>query len=337
MANAAYTRNQRCYPVIEAAWGTAVAPAGTDCCLITSLATQAAQAEIPRPDKTGSLGEIVGIPGRRSATWTAAMSTAGSGVAGTPPDSHAFLQAGFGKAVAIAAGVSATYALDDLIYSMSVWHYNAPASVCQYVAIGAIVNQMRFAIGGDVPMLEVSGPALWVYDSDQQADGTTDAIAKGGLAGALPAEPTPTTNGKPPAGFTGVITLDGNTYGTMRTASITLGVAKDLPMDTFNSYYGTNPAPGMRVITCDFGLYDDDSAQLKSFSQKGKSVLKPLVNLSFQWGTVPGNIWTLNLKNVMLPVPTVDYGATRRALTFTGCRAHDTSIGSKDAVTLVLT
>jgi hypothetical protein len=336
MANPAYTRNQRCYPVMETVFGTAVNPVGSDCCLITSLATQAVQAEIPRPDKTGSLGEIVGIPGRRNATWSASLSTAGSGAAGVAPDSHVFLEAAFGKAVVIAAGVSATYALDDLIKSMSVWHYNAPATVCQYVAIGAIINQLKFGIGGDVPMLDVSGPAMWVYDSDQQADGTTDAIAKGGIAGALPAEPTPTTNGKPPAGFACVITLDGNMYTAFRTGSVVMAVARDLPNDTVG-YYAANPGAGLRAVTTDFGLYDDDSAQLKTFQQKGKAVLKPLVNLSFQWGTVPGNIWTLNLKNVMLPVPAVDYGSVRRALTFTGCRAHDTSIGSKDAVTLVLT
>src|ERR1051326_9115796 len=99
MANAAYTRNQRCYPVIEAAWGTAVAPAGTDCCLITSLATQAGQAETTRSDKTGSLGDIVRIPRLCCATWTAPMSTDESRSSGTPPYSHAFLQAGFSTEV----------------------------------------------------------------------------------------------------------------------------------------------------------------------------------------------------------------------------------------------
>src|SRR4051812_13617113 len=98
MPNPAYTRNQACYPVIETTFGTAVAPVGADACLITSLTTQAAQNEIPRPDKTGSLGEIQGIAGRKTATWSAAMSMAGNGAAGVAPDMDVLLQLIFGKA-----------------------------------------------------------------------------------------------------------------------------------------------------------------------------------------------------------------------------------------------
>lgn len=330
-----FTRNQRAYPVLETTFGTAVTPTGSNCCLITSFNTQASQGEIQRPDKTGSLGELTGIPGRRSASWSASLSTAGSGAAGTPPDSDKFLQLIFGAAPQTVASTSVTYNLSDANPSASIWNYNQPSTACQYVAIGAIATASKFQIGGDVPMLDISGPALWVYDSAQQADGTTDSIAKGGIAGALPAEPSPTTNGKPPAGFSGVITLDGNTYTSLRTATINLNVARDLPLDVFNSYYGGNPVPGIRTITCDFNLYDDDGSNLQSLRQKGFN--KSLVQLVFQWGTVAGNIWTLTLKNVMLPVPTIDYGSARRALSFAGCRAHDTTIGAKDALTLALT
>lgn len=335
MANAAFTRNQRCYPVLESTFGTAVNPVGADCCLITSFSTQAAQGEIQRPDKTGSLGETVGIPGRRNASWSASLSAAGSGAAGTVPDSDVLLQLAFGKAAAVSAGVSVTYALDDNCYSASLWHYNAPSGVAQYVAIGSIANQARFSIGSDVPMIDLNGAALWVYDSDQQADGTTDTTAKGGIAGALPAEPTPTVNGKPPAGFTGTVTLDGQTYSTFRTGTITLACAREIPGDTFNSYYGSTPASGTRSVTLDFSIYDDDSANLKTLKQKSFS--KALVDLIFTVGTVAGNKWTYTLKQVMLPVPTVDYGSTRRALSFSGCRAHDTTISSKDALALVIT
>src|ERR1019366_970555 len=113
-----------CFPVLESTFGTAVTPVGANACLISSLTTQAAQPEIPRPDKTGSLGEIIGIPGRKTSTWTAAMSMAGNGAAGVKPDNDVLLQLIFGKAVAISAGVSATYGVDDNSYSASIWHYN---------------------------------------------------------------------------------------------------------------------------------------------------------------------------------------------------------------------
>src|SRR3954471_6167734 len=101
MPNPAFTRNQACYPVLESTFGTAVTPVGADAVLITALTTQAAQGEIPRPDKTGSLGEVQGIAGRKTASWSASMSMAGNGAAGVAPDMDVLLQLIFGKAVAI--------------------------------------------------------------------------------------------------------------------------------------------------------------------------------------------------------------------------------------------
>ena len=334
MSNPAFTRNQMCFPVLESTFGTAVTPVGANACLITSLVTQAAQPEIPRPDKTGSLGEIIGIPGRKTATWTAAMSMAGNGALGVAPDCDKLLQLIFGKAVTISAGASATYGLDDNAYSASIWHYNDPSTVAQYVAIGAVCHQLKISFGGDVPTLEFSGSCLWVLDTDQLADGTMDAIGKGGIS-AWTARPTPTVNGKPPAGFTGTVTLDGQTYTTLRQGSITLAVARNLPGDVFNSYYSGAPVPGLRSVAVDFGVYDDDSANLKALKQK--SFNKTVMDLSFQIGTVAGNKWGITTKNVMLPAPTLDMGGDRRALSFSSAKAHDTSIGSKDAMSLVIT
>jgi hypothetical protein len=334
MSNPAFTRNQMCFPVLESTFGTAVTPVGANACLITSLATQASQPEIPRPDKTGSLGEIIGIPGRKTATWNAAMSMAGNGAAGIAPDCDKLLQLIFGKAVTIVASTSATYGLDDNNYSASIWHYNDPSTVAQYVAIGAVCHQLKISFGGDIPTLEFSGSALWVLDSDQLADGTMDSIGKGGIS-AWTARPTPTVNGKPPAGFTGAITLDGQAYTTLRQGSITLAVARNLPGDTFNSYYSAAPVPGLRAVSVDFGIYDDDSANLKALKQKAFN--KTVVDLGFQIGTAAGNKWTFTTKNVMLPAPVLDQGADRRALSFSGAKAHDTSLGSKDAMNLAIT
>ena len=334
MSNPAYTRNQMCFPVLESTFGTAVAPVGANACLITSLTTQAAQPEIARPDKTGSLGEIIGIPGRKTATWTAAMSMAGNGAPGVAPDCDKLLQLVFGKAPTIVGSASATYGLDDANLSASIWHYNDPSTVAQYVAIGAVCHQLKISFGGDVPTLEFTGTALWVLDTDQLADVTMDAIGKGGIA-SWTARPTPTVNGKPPAGFTGAITLDGQAYTTLRTGSITLAVARNLPGDTFNSYYSAAPVPGLRAISVDFGLYDDDSANLKALKQKAFN--KTPLDLVFQIGAVAGNKWGFTTKNVMLPAPTLDNASDRRALSFAGAKAHDTTIGAKDALALVIT
>jgi hypothetical protein len=168
-----------------------------------------------------------------------------------------------------------------------------------------------------------------VLDSDIYA--TADSISKGGLTqAAFPTEPaSPITNGVAPPGFTGLITLDGNSYTTYRTGSITLDVARELPMDGFNSYYGLAPAAGERNVTSDWSMYDDDSAILQTLKQKAYAGTK--ISITFQIGTVAGSTWVFALKNILLPKPKFDYSGKRRVVQFSAARAHDTTIGAKDA------
>lgn len=339
MANTANSRNQTCYIMRETTWGTAVTPTNSSRNLMVSLQISPSAPEIARPDKTGALSEILGIPGRRSCTWSTQFSAAGSGAAGTPPDCGALIEAVLGKLQVVVAATSVTYGLGNLSPSLDIYNYNAPSTVIQQVAIGAIGNSIKFGIGQDVPLVDVNGEALWGYDSIQAADGTTDTTAKGGL-GSFPTEPSaPTTNGRPPQGFVGTITLDGNVYpSTLLTAEITCSVARELPKDAFNSGYPAAPAAGLQVTSVSATLYEDDSANLISLLKKMMSGVnpKPTPTLIFGLGTVAGNIWTHNLKNVSINPYTMDYSRTRRALTFTG-KAHDTTIGAGDAYSLVVT
>lgn len=332
------SRLQTSYIMRETTWGTAVTPTNGSRNLMVSLQLSPTAPLIPRPDKTGSLGEILGIPGRRAGTWSTQFSAAGSGAAGTAPDSAALIEMVFGKAVALVGGVSATFALDDLSPSCSIYNYNAPSTATQQVGIGSIGNKFKASIGADMPLIDISGESLWIYDTEQAADGATDTVAKGGL-GSFPAEPsTPTTNGTPPQGFKGVITLDGNAYTTLLTADINLDVARELPKDAFNSSYPAGPVAGLRTIGCNFTIYDDDSANLISLKKKAMAPTnpKPTSTLVFQLGTIAGNIWTYTLRNTILNPYTLDYSRTRRALQFTG-KSFDTTIGAKDAITLACT
>lgn len=332
------SRNQTCYVLPETTWGTAVAPTNSSRNLMVSLQITPVANEIARPDKTGSLGEIAGIPGRRSCQWSTQFSAAGSGAAGTPPDGGHLIEMVLGKLGVVVAATSVTYGQDDLSPSCTIYNYSTPSTVTQQAAIGAIGNSIKFSIGSDVPLIDVSGEALWGYDTEQAADGTTDATAKGGL-GSFPAEPsTPTTNGAPPQGFFGVITLDGNAYQAMLTADITVAVARELPKDAFNNAYPAGPAAGLRTVGVNCTIYDDDTANLIALKKKMLSGVnpKPAPQLSFQLGTVAGNIWTHTLKNVTINPYTLDWSRTRRSLTFQG-KAHDTTIGAKDSYKVVLT
>jgi hypothetical protein len=111
-------------------------------------------------------------------------------------------------------------------------------------------------------------------------------------------------------------------------------VDRELPMDGFNSFYGIAPAAGLRNVTTDWSMYDDDSATLQSLKQKAFAGTP--VTLAFQIGTVAGSTWLFTLKNVLLAKPKFDYSGKRRVVAFSACRAHDTTIGAKDAITIAV-
>ena len=339
MSNYSNTRIQRLYVQRELNWGTipnmtgVATLTGANCCRMSAFDINHTQAEIVRSDKTGSFGVTMGILGRRQASWTVKMSMAPSGASGTEPDMGPILEAIMGKAAVISAGVSVTYGLDDTNPSLVLWDFNTPGTMTERAILGAIGQKATFDIGADEPSVDFSGQGVAVLDTDIFA--TADAISKGGLT-AYPAEPaSPVTNGTPPPGFTGLITLDGQAYSTFRTGKIDIDTARELPMDGFNSYYGLAPTGGERNDSTDWSMYDDDSATLTAL--KVKAYNGTPVNLSFQIGTAAGSIWTFNLKNVLLPKPKFDYSGKRRSLSFSGAKAHDTTIGAKDALTIVLT
>ena len=101
-------------------------------------------------------------------------------------------------------------------------------------------------------------------------------------------------------------------------------------MDGFNSRYGIAPAAGLRKVTTDWSMYDDDSATLQSLTQKAFAGTP--VTFAFQIGTVVGSTGLFTLKNLLLAKPTLDFSGGHRVVAFSVCRVHDTSIGARDAI-----
>ena len=340
MSNQVYTRQQLVFPAIEATYGVVPAshPVNGDACLVASFNADVIAPEIVRPDKTGSFGEILGIPGRRAATWSASMAMAGGGTATTPPDSNEFLQLAFGTAPTI-GGSSVTYAPSDAVPppSASIFDFNDPSTATQFVVLGAICSKFGIDLGGDVPMFTFSGEAMWVYDTIQAADGTTDTVAKGGLV-SFPTRPSaPVVHGIPPQGYSGTWTLDANAYTSLRKVSIASTIARATQKDT-NSSYPVGPGVGLRSYVISWDMYDDDSANLSALKTKSLKNTNPfpVENLSFVIGTTAGNIFTMTGKNAKILAPTYDKQSERRIVKFSA-KLHDTSIGSNDALTLVCT
>lgn len=329
------SRKRRFFVTAEATFATAVAPTNTSCVLMEDLKIMPVQGEILRPDLTGDDGELVGTPGRRSCTWESSLSIAGSGVAGTPPDCDKMLVAALGAAHVIVASTSVTYPLGSTISSINPWSYvTNPTDATNQVALGAIIDQTEIVLGADAPMFKFKGEAFWGPDTDEFTDSGMDMVAKGGLS-SFPAIPSsPTTNGTPCPGYKLTVTLDSNGFTSAKSTTITLKHNRELPKDAVGGY-PAGPADGLRAVTFDISIYDDDSPAIQDLKVKGKN--KTTIACTFVQGTVAGNILTVPLRNVMLGIPEYDTSAKRRVVTFKSCRAHDTSIGSGDSVSLAFT
>src|SRR5207244_1430504 len=120
----------------------------------------------------------------------------------------------FGQVAATVASTSVTYNLSDSPLSFALYHFRTPSTVTQRIGMGAIVKDATFTLGPDIATLSANGECIWVIDSDNFASLTT--AEKGGLT-AFPTEPaSPVAHGNAVIGFTGAITMDGQTIADLK-------------------------------------------------------------------------------------------------------------------------
>jgi hypothetical protein len=338
--NYSVTRNQRVYLQLETTFGTIPNSAGTatlsgsNCSRFIKVTDLGLVANYPRPDKTGTQSQVVGLLGRQSASWTLSQSLAGNGVPGSPPDCAPILQCLFGQAPTSGGG-SVTYALADAnpIPSFSLWDFRTPSTLQQRVVLGAVVSEATFTLGQNVATWSASGTGVWALDSNNYS--TQGTVQQGGLS-AFPVEPTtPVTNGNAAVGFTGVATFDGNVIAEMQTATVRVRTGNSVVNDTFGSYYPVLAEGAMRSIGLAFTIYDNDGTGIANIKTKANT--QTPITVSLQIGTISGNIWTLTLKNVQVQPPAYDDSRNRFICSFPESLAHASSILVRDELALVLT
>lgn len=331
----ANSRNQFGFVLKQDVYGTVKHTLGTsnvgnaDAFRLIELATDPGQPLIDRPDKTGDLSALVGIGDRKLGTWSMRCSLVSSGAAGTKPDIDEFLEAAMGKAGTVVASTSVTYGLEDASPSLDIYNFYDPAGIVQQLMHSAIVQQMRIRFGENVNTIEFSGVGRYL---DSNIFATADATEKGGLT-SFPARPSaPVTNGGIKQGFTGTITLDGNTYSFFRSGTLIYDCNRQLPQDVFNSFHSDSPTQGVRNVRIEAEIYEDDGANYKSLLLKAHD--KTPVNLSLALHAAAGNIWTINLKNVLFDSPARDDSSLKLSRRFSG-KAHRNT--GKDEFDIVLT
>jgi hypothetical protein len=332
----ANSRNQLGFVQAEVTWGTAPNTTGTstvangDAFLFESLLTNLAQEVIDRPDKTGILSAVQGINGKKASTWSMRCALALAGSAGVVPDIDAILAAAMGQAGVIVGATSVTYSLADASPSFVCYNYYDPAAIIQELILAAIVQRMTIEWGGNVPMIEFSGQGI---TNDSGRFSTSDATEKGGLT-SFPARPAaPVTVGTPTQGYKGIITLDGVSYTTFRSGSITADFARELPGNVYNSDHPSSPAQGVRDVRFTFELDEEDTAGFKALLLKAQN--KTVWDATIQIGTVAGSILSIALKRLQFDAPPRNDGQIKLGRSFSG-KAHGTAT-LKDEIALVLT
>lgn len=112
MSNYALSRLERLYLQTETTYGQipnsggTASVAGANACRHIKATFDNDVALIERPDKTGTRTMQVGVAGRKFAQWSAEMSIAPNGVAGTAPDMDPLMQMIFGQAGTATSGTA---------------------------------------------------------------------------------------------------------------------------------------------------------------------------------------------------------------------------------------
>lgn len=327
------SREHYVYAKKESTFGTAVTVLAANACRVIDCKMRANIPDIERPDKQPDLSPAEVVKGRYGPNpWSVRMSLAANGAAGTKPDCDPFLECAFGTAATVVAATSVTYNLNADTPSLTLYSYRDPSGMDQQIAISAIVQRMRIEFGGDVPTLTFSGDAFNIVSSADYSG--HDATGKGGLGSVAARPANPVTNGVMTVGFMGSVSLDGNSYTTLRDGYIDIDFSRELPRRNYNSRYAAAAERDVRVVTGRINLDDDDSANLNAVKLKARQKTK--VPLVIGIGEVAGNIWTVTMPKILPAIPEYDDGQRRWGVGF-DFRAYPTAAAALDEIALAIT
>lgn len=174
-----------------------------------------------------------------------------------------------------------------------------------------------------------NGSLISVVDSVNFGSMTT--AEKCGLT-AFPSEPgSPVSNGNLIPGFTGALTVDGNTVAALTSMNINIGVNNGL-IRTFGNYQATESFGEVRNVTASCEVRLDTVTAITNMIQKGYS--KAAVQIIAEIGMVVGNRYQFTLKGVQLEQPTESDSGPFWTLQFGSSPASGSSISAVDEISL---
>jgi len=259
--------------------------------------------------KHGSRSALPQIKGRKNGAWSMNIPLALSGTPGTPPDCDPLLQAIFGGAPTITAGVSVAYNIYDqgaLPFSIFDFIHGFGTTASKY-AMGCLPQTIGLTFNGNLLEIQARGTAVAVVQTEEFP--YVDAIAKGGLT-TFPAEPGSfSLIGQLVTGFGGTLTLDGQQIKNMCDGfSVEFDTGLDYKGDFIDDAYPAQIIKNLRSVSVNISMLNTDDPAL--INLKAKARTGATINGSFVLGNVSGYTVTASFNGLQLnPAQMSEQGA----------------------------
>lgn len=211
---------------------------------------------------------------------------------------------------------TATYQPASELPSLTIFDYWSPGTAVQRLLSGAAVNEVKLAVNGDFQEFTFSGAASDVVDSSSFESGQASLSA-------FPTEPaiSPLTYSLVP-GQLGEAWLGTapSQFFTVTKAQLTFSNNLDLRSSEFGFSEARGISPGIRNVSVEFSLYQQDDAITPGLYQAARQ--RSPIPVMLQLGQQPGQMFGLYMSSVIPEVPEFDDSDKRQQWQFVNCRAQ---------------
>jgi hypothetical protein len=217
-----------------------------------------------------------------------------------------------------AMGATITYMLAMDLPSVSIFDYWDPSTAVQRIAEGAAMDKMQVRVNGDFHEFDFAGPARDLLDSASFASGD------GGLT-QYPAEPsTAGFDYTIVPGHLGQVWMGSmpNRFFTLTNAELTLENNIALRLHEFGNDFPRCITAGVRGVTLNFSLFEQDDAQTKELYQAARQ--RSPIGVMVQLGEQSQQLFAAYMPAMVPEVPEFDDSETRLQWKFQNSRAEGT-------------
>jgi len=213
-------------------------------------------------------------------------------------------------------GPTVTFLPGDGLPSFSLFDYWSPATALQRVICGAGVDDFWFEVNGDYQEFHFSGMAQDIVDSSSFSSGT-------GQLSSFPAEPAlaPFDHSIVPGNLGQIwMGVEPTQYATLTHAELKLHNDLDARSNEFGSQLPRRLSPGMRKVTFDFTLFEQDDAATMELYQAARQ--QSALPVMLQVGQSQGQLFAVYMKSVLPEIPEIDDSQKLVQWKVTGARAQ---------------